>query len=163
MVPVSNPGGGRRGPRDTAVNQDLKKVLTRFRQALASEEGFYRVLISRLVRHFGMEQICGAVLAGVGLSPGGGTGSGMPEKTDDAGMSELSLEERRDKAGLVYKALICLGDIERYKEQYSDEYRRDRSGMDRRAKGDGVDARFGKARTYYDVARALVPEDGEFT
>lgn len=152
-------GAGKRAPRNSPAEQDLRKILTRFRQVLASEEGFYRQLVIRLVRHFGMEETCGGILGGVGLSMTGVQEDG--ESQNDTGAS-LSNEEKKDKVGLVYKAMICLGDIERYKEQYSDGYRREKVSGARPGKADEVEERFGKARAYYDVARALVPEDGEF-
>lgn len=124
-------------------------------------------MVSRLVRYFGLEQLCSDALAGVGLGSTGLPGSTNPRGVDagladshGAATTEFSDEEKKDKVALVYKALICLGDIERYKEQYSDGYRREKIGGVRQ-KGDEVEERFGKARGYYDVARSLIPDDGE--
>jgi hypothetical protein len=151
-------GGGKRAPRNSPAEQDLRKILTRFRQALASEEGFYRVLVARLVKHFGMEELCQSALLGIGLAV-------TPEirgMDSQGSAADLSSEEKKDKVALVYKALVCLGDIERYKEQYSDGYRRERMGG-ARPKGEEAAEKFGMAKAYYDVARALLPEDGELS
>ena len=70
----------------------------------------------------------------------------------------MSPEERREKLSMVYKALICLGDLERYREQYSDAARREaKEGKTTHSK---LLQRYMKATTYYDVARGLVPDDG---
>ena len=58
----------------------------------------------------------------------------------------------------MYKGLICLGDLERYKEQYSDRARREGEGA--RERGGRGEERFGRAKTYYEVARGLQPDDG---
>ena len=65
----------------------------------------------------------------------------------------LGVEEKREKLSLVYKGLICLGDLERYKEQYSE---RARSNDIRRG-----EERFSRAKMYYEVARGLQPDDGK--
>lgn len=94
------------------------------------------------------------MLSGVGLSV-----SGTGEEDDEG--RKWSNEEKKEKVGLVYKALICLGDVERYKEQYSDGYRREKAGGSV-SKGKGEEGeRFSRARAYYDVARSLVPDDGK--
>lgn len=143
-------------------------MLTRFRQALASEEGFYRQLVVRLVRFFGLGDACKDAMVGAGMviSPYNDGGSAVDD--DAAEGARLSRDEKKEKVALVYKAMVSLGDIERYKEQYSDGYRREKltgqaSGAAAEKNGQVVDSgeeRFGRARTYYDAARSLVPEDG---
>lgn len=66
---------------------------------------------------------------------------------------DMRAEDRKDKLALVHKALICLGDIERYKEQYSDAARRG----EEKAEAE----RFVRARGYYDAARAVIPKEGK--
>lgn len=88
----------------------------------------------------------------------------VPEQVINGGSEHglapmMSYEEKKDKVGLVYKALICLGDLERYRVQYDDNTRRQvREG--RPDTGKSASDKFGKAWTYYEVARALVPDDG---
>jgi len=66
-------------------------------------------------------------------------------------------EEREKKLGLIYKGLICLGDLERYKEQYSEKARKEvREGW----RGNGEE-RFVKAKMFYEAARRIQPDNGE--
>ena len=93
----------------------------------------------------------------------------------------LNHDEALKKVGLVHKALVCLGDLERYKEQYGVE--RDKqfgqSGRQGRRKGGPGDAQgqgrvvdpavgsaetgetYLKAKSYYEVARGLLPDNGQ--
>jgi hypothetical protein len=63
----------------------------------------------------------------------------------------------KEKIGLVYKALICLGDVERYREQYDERVRREV----REGRMEMKFERFDKAWGYYEAARGLNPDDGE--
>lgn len=159
-------GVARRGTG--VVDQELKKILTRFRQALASEEGFYRQLIIRLARHFGLEGESSSVLHDLGMSLTPSTSRPKDDGMDARGgqgtadRPVLAKEEKKEKRALIYKALVCLGDLERYKEQYSDSYRREKAAQtDRKPLRDGNGERFTRARMYYDLARSMLPEDGE--
>lgn len=156
LPPSSGPGSARRKP--TAAHNELKKVLTRFRQVLSSEDTFYRDLISRLVGFYQLQPLAREYLAAVSIgcpsvieNGNGGVEHGLAPP--------MSADERREKLGLVYKALICLGDLERYKEQYDERTRREaREG--RPAQPMQLQEKYGKAWTYYEVARALMPDDG---
>lgn len=121
--------------RDRAA---LGPTLGRFRTALAAEEGFYRSLVSRVVGFYKLQARAADALDQVGIP--------SPLPSDDAALSTLSREEGEKKLQLVYKGLICLGDLERYKEQYD--------------KSRGRDGTFDKAITYYEVARGLQPDNG---
>lgn len=95
--------------------------------------------------------------------------SGTPSQISHPNPITLPHEEALKKVGLIHKALVCLGDLERYKEQYGAE--RDKKsngampdvGLDGNgAKFDEEDAGevFGKAKKYYEVARGLLPDNG---
>lgn len=133
----------------------MKKVLSRFRQLLLSEDTFYRDLVTRLVTFYQLQSLSKEYLSAISIGVPAEIENGGPEH----GLSpNLGYEERKEKLGLVYKALICLGDLERYKEQYDEKARRDvREGKVVPAK---FQERYGKSWTYYEVARALVPDDG---
>mgnify|MGYP002718884119 CR=1 FL=1 len=152
QLPPSNGGRKKQG----SVHAELKKVLTRFRQLLGSEDTFYRSLISRLVGFYQLQPLTREYLSAVTI--------GVPDEVPNGGPEEglaprMSFDERKEKLGLVYKALICLGDLERYKEQYDDKTRREvRDGKG--GPQTKIQDRFGKAWTYYEVARSLVPDDG---
>ena len=131
-------------------------MLTRFRLVLASEDTFYRSLVSRLVGFYQLQSLTREYLSAVTI--------GVPEEVPNGGPEEglsprMSSEERKEKLGLVYKALICLGDLERYREQYDDKNRREaREG--KLGQSTKNSERFNKAWTYYEVARSMIPDDG---
>lgn len=152
--------GGRKNHHNSPGQVELRKVLTRFRQALSSEEGFYRGLVSRIVVFYQLQSLAKESLGSVGIpvqdgleGGGGGVENGVAPR--------LGVEEKREKLGLVYKGLICLGDLERYKEQYSERARRERDGGRDGGRGGGGEERFRRAKMYYEVARGLQPDDGE--
>lgn len=130
---------------------DLRRTLARFRQALVAEDTFYRSLIGRIVAFYRLQDRAAEHLALVGVPV-----PAIAQEGDPSLAPTLSREEAEKKLGLVYKGLICLGDLERYKEQYSERARRDaRDGMPPR------DAKFERAVMYYEVGRALQPDNGE--
>lgn len=165
------------GDKDEAL-AELRKVSHRFRAFLAGEIDAYKAFIGDFVRVFGLasagEKSESAVqgwlkAAGVSLAvdnplPIAQTSDGS--SADDAAATPstapavvpaphaLSPEERAKKVGLVHKALICLGDLERYKEQYGEE--KARSAPRHAAAGE----RYAAAKRYYEVARGLMPENG---
>ena len=139
-----------KGRKPGPAQQELSKVLTRFRQALVSEEGFYRNLIGRLVEAYQLQDLAQDHLSYVGI---------MVQDESPVEGAVLSLEERKDKLGLVYKALVCLGDLERYKEVYSERSRR--QAQDKNAASARGEEKYGKAKAYYEAARGMIPSDGE--
>ncbi|CAK9786482.1 hypothetical protein CC85DRAFT_326070 [Cutaneotrichosporon oleaginosum] len=133
-------------PRKGKDSADLRRTLARFRQALGAEDAFYRGLIGRIVAFYRLQDRAADHLALAGVP--------VPE-AEEGDEPPLSREEAEKKLGLVYKGLICLGDLERYKEQYSEKARRDaRDGVAQR------DAKFDRAVMYYEVGRGLQPDNG---
>jgi len=185
---------------------EIRKVLTRFRSFLCSEQTFYRNVITSFVETFGLCRIGqtdgtgGHVDPHPDRAPIGGPDQidvdvqaylevvGIPvekrqeDSNDTAPIQKVSLkhDEALKKVGLVHKALVCLGDLERYKEQYGSE--RDKqfgqSGRQGRRKGQpgelntvkatGIGSQeelgetYAKAKNYYEVARGLLPDNGEW-
>lgn len=136
-------------PRKGKDSADLRRTLARFRQALGAEDAFYRGLIGRIVAFYRLQDRAADHLAMAGVP--------VPEPEEGEGLAQpVSREEAEKKVGLVYKGLICLGDLERYKEQYSEKARRDaRDGLPSR------DVKFERAVMYYEVGRGLQPDNGE--
>lgn len=136
----------------------MKKALTRFRQVLASEETFYRSLVARLVRFYNLGELSGvdATLKTIKLPT-----EYMPTNDSDEDESShaaqfASLQEKKDKIPLLYKGLICLGDLERYKEQYKQPMNNNRHAQERERQADKFEA----AEEYYLAAWSLMPDDG---
>lgn len=146
-------GGSKHGADPVA---DLRRTLARFRSALVAEDTFYRSLIVRVVAFYRLQDRTQDRLALVGLPIPATAGENSPGLAPP-----LSREETDKKLSIVYKGLICLGDLERYKEQYSERARREaREGHDASRGSDSAD-KFSNATTYYEVARGLQPDNGE--
>ncbi|WVF66309.1 hypothetical protein IAT40_001049 [Kwoniella sp. CBS 6097] len=157
----SRRGGDRSGNSSkderSQVASDLKKAATRFRQALSTEETFYKSLIARIVNFHNLIQVgdTASYLAEAKIPLG--------DNNDDDVKENLGTDqEKRDKLALVCKGLICLGDLERYKEQYKEpsKSRRGRSNQGQGGVRDQDEEKFGAAKRYYEIARGLQPDDG---
>lgn len=216
---------------------EIRKVITRFKGFLSSEQGFYRTVISDLVRTFGLCRLGPHSTSSAGRDSGmarggggdtgewvGGHGAGgegqqmnrtegveidvraylevvgiaIPVDEVEANPNgarhpemgpktiTLSHDEALKKVGLVHKALVCLGDLERYKEQYGVERDRQFGQSGRQGQGqaqgqgrgrgkvggkgagagapetqaDELGESYVKAKSYYEVARGLLPDNG---
>ncbi|KAI0768280.1 hypothetical protein BD413DRAFT_634063 [Trametes elegans] len=178
---------------------EYRKLLQRFRQFLADEEKFWIQLIVRIRRIFQLDD-AQPLLAELGLLPPDEeppAPDGPPRRNHfqfpsdadvAAAASTLTLEtreQRESRMAILSKALVCLGDIERYKEQYNESGGRPRAGHEdgppavlpngqkggRGRKptappppnGAPLLARmrdYHKAQQCYQQARLLVPQDG---
>ncbi|PFH51166.1 hypothetical protein AMATHDRAFT_143301 [Amanita thiersii Skay4041] len=167
---------------------EYRKLLQRFRQFLAEEEKFWTKLVVRLYRAFGLEEAQSALVA-LGIQPADAQGASADTINNAPGRNQLLFPpesstppigtrtpvERETSMSTLSKALVCLGDIARYRELYNESGGRPRAGHE-----DGIPARrrqrrgaFGtwvdnvpKARNYdkaqqcYEQARLLVPHEG---
>ncbi|KAI0753221.1 hypothetical protein C8Q80DRAFT_1267638 [Daedaleopsis nitida] len=179
---------------------EYRKLLQRFRQYLADEEKFWIQLIVRIRRIFQLDDAHN-VLADLGLLPDESpTAENGPPKRNhfqfpsDADVAAVApsltpttREQREGRMAILSKALVCLGDIERYKEQYNEAGGRPRAGHEdgppamgsaanlkggRGKKGGAAPANGGpqqviprmrnydKAQQCYQQARILLPQDG---
>ncbi|KAF8470376.1 hypothetical protein JB92DRAFT_3135163 [Gautieria morchelliformis] len=114
-----------------------RKLVHRFRQFLAEEEKFWTSLIVRIVRVFGLEDAQPALtILGITVSePYGAEGS--PTRSDrrnvfpiEAATVAPSQSQKEQKLIMLSKALVCLGDIARYREHYNEGGGRPRAGKD---------------------------------
>ena len=183
---------------------EYRKLLQRFRQFLADEEKFWIQLIVRIRRIFALDD-AHSVLSELGILPDDApvpdSGNPPPPKRNHfqfpsdsdiiAAASTIvptTREQREGRMAILSKALVCLGDIERYKEQYNEAGGRPRAGHEegtqasgatgnqkggRGKKGgaagpaNGVQApvmprmrNYDKAQQCYQQARILLPQDG---
>ncbi|KAF8153018.1 hypothetical protein B0H34DRAFT_662751 [Crassisporium funariophilum] len=177
-----------------------RKLTQRFRQFLADEEKFWTQLVLRLRRLFDLDEAQPALIA-LGLlgdpddvSPAGNPGEGVETRdgpmhvssgrnhfqfpVEDAATScaPTSPEERESRLAILTKALICLGDIARYRELYNESNGRPkagheadagptRRGRNRRGGAAGAEVpprprNYDKAQQCYEQARLLVSYDG---
>ncbi|KAI0672500.1 hypothetical protein C8Q78DRAFT_755992 [Trametes maxima] len=178
---------------------EYRKLLQRFRQFLADEAKFWTQLIVRIRRIFQLDD-AQSVLTELDLLPDDEppADSGPPKRNhfqfpSDADVTAVApsltpatREQRESRMALLSKALVCLGDIERYKEQYNEAGGRPRAGHEdgppavipgiqkggRGRKGgapppNGAPPLLARMRDYhkalqcYQQARILLPQDGK--
>lgn len=175
-----------------------KRLLQRFRQFLAEEEKFWTQLVLRLRRNFAVEDAQPALVA-LGLSQDGDPQQQQdhspnnnnnnrrnpfqfPPDSDTPNDSLLpsSVAQRESRLAIVCKAIVCLGDIARYKELYNESGGRPRAGHEdgqsailsvKASRGKRASAHanhtqtsrsrdYSKAQKCYEEARLLIPSDG---
>ncbi|KIO02509.1 hypothetical protein M404DRAFT_147748, partial [Pisolithus tinctorius Marx 270] len=187
---------------------EYRKLMQRFRQFLAEEEKFWIRFVARYHRQFNISEArpvlieLGEISATANMkipelgdtkhennSAGSGTARpprdhfGFPPEDTVALHPPPNIDEAERHAAIlaiVTKALVCLGDIARYRELYNESGGRPKAGHEDgpgvgparrgRSRREGPNSSgFGqvtRARTYhrsislYEHARALVPSDG---
>ncbi|KAM0753096.1 hypothetical protein T439DRAFT_378820 [Meredithblackwellia eburnea MCA 4105] len=170
-------GGGRGNniPGPTA----RRRLIHSFRSFLGQEEEFFRALLSRLAVSLYPSDLPGLASLGVTVEPkqdfeDGGNVAG----DSDRAFSSLSDEERAARRNvaipLTHKALICYGDLARYRELYNNDSvsnsngsgssKGDHGGGGRRGRskqdGDRKVKNWTRASECYHQARLLLPDNG---
>ncbi|TFK32091.1 hypothetical protein BDQ12DRAFT_617701 [Crucibulum laeve] len=184
----AQPGHQQEKRRDGHGVVEHRKLIQRFRQFLADEEKFWTQLVLRLWRSFGLTEAQPALLALGLLSL---TGDGVTEAMDGPAQQNgrnhyqfpaedakptppTSGADRDSRLAILSKALICFGDIARYRELYNEANGRPRAGHEdmgtgrrgrRRGATAGAEAlprprNYDKAQQCYEQARLLVPYEG---
>ena len=179
---------------------EYRKLIQRFRQFLADEDRFWTQLVLRLCRLFDLQEaqpalhVIGLLGRTDGIVPPASGAEGPIVETRDgvmhnsngrnhfqfppedpaASFAPTTPEERTARLAILTKAVICLGDIARYRELYNESGRRPKAdhedgGSARRGRNrrGGVAAEaFPRQRTYekaqlcYEQARLLLPYEG---
>ena len=179
-VPPPPPRGARPAPPREVPNAPVerRKLLSRFRQFLSEEEKFWISLVTWSRRTFDLHE-AQQILVSLEMvsanpedspepaSDGRNRGYLFPRHSDI--VIQCTPEQRQTKLSSVSKALIFLGDIARYKEQYNEAGGRPKAGVETgpparnngKKKGTIPRARdYDKARQRYEQARSLVPHEG---
>lgn len=166
--PAGGGGGGRSNsaPGPTA----RRRLIHSFRTFLGEEEEFFRTLLSRLATSLLPPDLAGLRALGVTIS--------QAQPDDGQEREELSTEEKlARRAGavpLAHKALICFGDLARYRELYSEPAagtpnpvtggggRRDKGAKGTKGKPEGERKvkNWSRAAECYHQARLLLPDNG---
>ncbi|GLB39767.1 putative telomerase activating protein Est1 [Lyophyllum shimeji] len=169
-----------------------RKLVSRFRQFLAEEEKFWSQLVVRLRRSFALDEATPALVAlgiiagtedsilnapevadGAGIPPQGRNHFQFPPEDASTPFVPTNAEEKASWLAVLSKALVCLGDIARYRELYNESGGRPRAGHEEggptrrgRNRRGGQDEPIPRPRNYekaqqcYEQARLLVPDDG---
>jgi tetratricopeptide (TPR) repeat protein len=176
---------------------EYRRLLQRFRQFLSEEEKFWTQLVLRFRRHFAIDESQPALTA-LGIVPeeesvpsADGTGRRnqyqFPPESEPGNMgavAPMSQAQRESRVAIISKALVCLGDIARYKELYNEAGGRPRAGHEdgppaaasttkngRSRRGGGPAQvtgmvalprlrNYDRAQSCYEQARLLLPFDG---
>ena len=159
---------------------EYRKLLQRFKQFLSTEEKFWTHLVVRIQRQFGLSEARSA-LATLSIVPGTEPDIDEPEArkhdhfrfppepVENGPSQSLTPSQRNNRRATLSKALVVLGDLARYREQYSDGASRPRGGQERggrsaRGRGSQPDLprtkTYDKARACYECARDLMPDEG---
>ncbi|KAG6811356.1 hypothetical protein H0H92_007821 [Tricholoma furcatifolium] len=173
-----------------------RKLVQRFRQFLADEEKFWSQLVLRLRRSFALDAATEALRQLGIMQESDELNANIPELSDNGPPPNATANGRNHfqfppedpstmftapnpeiKAAwlsILSKALVCLGDIARYRELYNESGGRPRAGQEestvsrnRKNRRAGLPEEpiprprnYEKAMKCYEQARALVPEDG---
>lgn len=174
-----------------------RKLVSRFQQFLADEEKFWAQLLARLRRSFSLNEATPALVVlgivseteenAVNLPEGSDSRDGQsgqsngrnhyqfPPEDASTSVAPTTAAERESRLAIMSKALICLGDIARYRELYREGGGRSkaghedlgppRRGRNRRGGQTIVDSiprprDYSRAQTCYVQARLLVPHEG---
>lgn len=206
MVEDPRRRNGRAGDREREKESgpvELRKLLQRFQRFLTTEIAFYQWLIRKFIQRFDLfgthvnadelrsylEMLTEGLESSDQPTEGDNFGfNGSTEEARDPSQSagrlasldystlRLTREETQKKLQLVHKALLCLGDISRYKELYGPERERKRQermlasgqaltkGKRNGKAGPGArvndEERFARAKQYYRVAKGFLPDNG---
>ncbi|EJD52015.1 hypothetical protein AURDEDRAFT_142836 [Auricularia subglabra TFB-10046 SS5] len=168
------PSRSRHGP------VEYRKLAQRFRQFLAEEEKFWIAFVTRFVRLFALE-LTKPTLALLGIvvsdpedsPPAPGQQRARPHIFPEEGDPySVSPGQLPDRLLILSKALVSIGDIARYREQWNESGGRPRAGKethDEPARRGGRGGRrepaprprnYARARDCYEQARAMYPESG---
>ncbi|KAK0205428.1 hypothetical protein DFS33DRAFT_1383333 [Desarmillaria ectypa] len=163
---------------------EYRKLVQRFRQFLAEEEKFWAQVVIRYQRSFALDEAKPALVAleiipATGIvendapPPNGRNHFQFPRADPVESVGPKTPEQRESRLSILSKALVCLGDIARYREQYNEGGGRGKIGHDdfprrgrnRRGGAPGGESlprprNYSKARHCYEQARLLVPHDG---
>ncbi|KAJ7160379.1 hypothetical protein C8R46DRAFT_1286139 [Mycena filopes] len=183
-----NNNGNNNNNTNNNTTVETRKLLQRFRQFLADEERFWRALVLRLQRAYGVPLPADALPPELlaSLSIASASNAGNANATDDPGTGTTAAEDRMNHFGFppdaspvvvpvpesdalsaLSKTLVCLGDIARYREQYKvvgnanvGPKGKGYGGNNRNGGGEGIRPNYMRARALYLAAHALAPGEG---
>ena len=164
--------GARPGPNNQRGHGPVehRKLTQRFRQFLADEDKFWAQFAARFRRAFALREANHAFLelklATQDELEGKEDARNRHHFPDPPPYTEpMTDEQRHSRLSILSKALICMGDIARYREQYNESggrqhellapLKRERGGRRGRNKEPNLNR-----RSCYERARRLVPDDG---
>ncbi|GBE83621.1 hypothetical protein SCP_0506760 [Sparassis crispa] len=172
---------------------EYRKLLQRFRQFLTDEEKFWTQLVVRIYKSFALSDAQRALVTlGIVMpedevvppaTEGASSRRDFPLEADSVSpaLASATPDQLESRIAMLSKALVCLGDIARYKEQYNEAGGRPRAGHEdgppvvqlgrggRNRRGGAAAVMpptmarmrdYKRAQECYEQARLLLPYDG---
>jgi len=182
--------------QDVSHVVEHRKLVQRFRQFLAEEEKFWTQLVVRLRRSFALNEATHALVSlGIlseaeeavrdqpnitesteGVANGGARNHfQFPPEDVSTSLVPTNAADKEGRLAILTKAVVCLGDIARYRELYNESGGRPKAGQEDNAPAKRTRTRRGgqsavdlvprprdyhKAQQCYEQARLLMPDDG---
>ncbi|KZW00374.1 hypothetical protein EXIGLDRAFT_639431 [Exidia glandulosa HHB12029] len=179
---ISAPPESRPPSRNRHGPVEYRKLAQRFRQFLAEEEKFWIAFVTRFVRLFSLDEARPA-LTMLGIAVGDLEPEASPSANgharsrshlfpDEGDPYAVPANQRAERLLILSKALVCIGDIARYREQWNESGGRPRAGKethDEVPRRGGRSGRrepaprprnYARARDCYEQARAMFPDSG---
>lgn len=153
-----------------------RRLIHSFRAFLGAEEDFFRALLARLATSLYPTDLAGLRALGVQVetSDDQNGGDDEPDSCSEPASPDDLAQRRAAAVPLAHKALVCFGDLARYRELYNEpgagnphagaQPRTDVGGKKGgRGKGDGErkTKNWSRAAECYHQARLLLPDNGE--
>lgn len=164
---AGNPRG--RPPRNVV---EKRRLIQRFRQFLSAEDKFWRTFLIRYTVSFNLDDIKQNLLPIVGteydVSDDSSDRSIFPFiAKEEEGQGSPKKGDREQRLAIVSKALVCLGDLTRYREQQGEIARSEQSNGSRGGRGGRHWANgtthvpnYSRSQALYEYARSLNPDIG---
>ena len=155
-----------------------RKLISRFRSFLSQEETFWAELVIRTTKVFDLSQasvaitaLCLSDIEPAGLLNKVDNARGTANHVDSSASEPVPSATRQKKLLFIQKCLISLGDLSRYREQFSETGGRPKAGTEtgpparsgNRRHGSGTPSRtrdYSRASECYKQAKALIPSEG---
>ncbi len=156
-----------------------RKLMSRFRSFLSQEEAFWAELVIRATKVFNLTQASAAItaLSLADVDPAELTlkkmdsTRGSANRVDSPTSESVPSATKEKKLLFIHKCLISLGDLSRYREQFSESGGRPKAGTESgpparsgsRRHGGGASSRtrdYSRASECYKQAKALIPSEG---
>jgi Est1 DNA/RNA binding domain/Telomerase activating protein Est1 len=160
-------GGNSKGrPPKNVVEK--RRLAQRFRQFLAAEDKFWRSFIVRYTTSFNLTDTKAILLSTIG-----GELDVVEDATERSIFPYSQVEqhppkegEREHRLAILSKALVCLGDLTRYREQQGEATKNEHANTSRgrgsrhQANGPAHSPSYSKSQSLYECAHTLNPDTG---
>ncbi|TIB83602.1 hypothetical protein E3Q06_02755 [Wallemia mellicola] len=144
---------------------ERRRVLQNFIDFMKKDEVFYRSIIARTITLFGLDEYTHLLAQ---IEPNKNVVNSDDTSSDD-GRADVSLDysnqvaeegtfDKNTRVYIIYRCLIFLGDIARYKELYNQEGGRPKAGV--QYEQNSRHRQYANALLCYELAQSIMPSEG---